>query len=95
MLSHHNVGGGNTILSSCKRDLIQINSELALASALYSASVLDHSTMGCFLELQETRLSPRQTRNPLVDRLSETSPAQSTSLKDVIEFAGRRLNYSP
>ena len=91
MLSHHNVGGGNIILSSRKRDVIQINSELALTSALYFASVLDHATVGCFLELQETRLSPRYTRKPLVDRRSETSPAQSASLKDVSDFEGRRL----
>ena len=66
MLSHHNVGDGKTIQSSQRSELIQSNSEVALAIALYSASVLDRAIVGCFLELQETRLLPRYMRNPLV-----------------------------
>jgi hypothetical protein len=35
-------------------------SETALATALYSASALDQETVGCRLEDQATRLSPRK-----------------------------------
>ena len=91
MLSHHNVGDGKTIRSSWRSELIQSNSEVALAIALYSASVLDRATLGCFLELQETKLLPRYMRNPLVERRSEESPTQSASLNDVSEIGERRL----
>jgi hypothetical protein len=33
-----------------------MNSVVALASALYSASVLDHDTIACFLELHDIKL---------------------------------------
>jgi hypothetical protein len=36
----------------------QINSAVALASALYSDSVLERDTVAYFLALQETRLPP-------------------------------------
>ena len=59
MLSHHNVGDGMTIRISRRSELIQINSEVELAIALYSASVLDLATVGYFLEFQEIKLFPR------------------------------------
>ena len=60
-----------------------MSSEVVLAIALYSASVLDQATVGCFLELQETRLCPRYSKKPLVERRSEESPGQSASLNEV------------
>ncbi|XP_044374722.1 probable cytokinin riboside 5'-monophosphate phosphoribohydrolase LOGL3 [Triticum aestivum] len=46
-----------------------------LANALYSASVLDLETVGCFLELQDIRLGPTNIAKPPVERLSSTQPA--------------------
>ena len=89
--SHHNVGAGRFNQSSLRSELIQINSDVALAIALYSASVLDLANVTCFFELQEMRLLPRYTRNPLVERRSRESPAQSASLKDVREIGDVRL----
>ena len=59
MLSHQRIGAGKEIFSSRRRELIHMSSEEALATALYSASVLDRATIGCFLELQEMRLQPK------------------------------------
>jgi hypothetical protein len=56
-------------------------SAVALAIALYSASVLDLETVGCLRALQEMRLLPIKIANPPVDRLSSTSLAQSASEK--------------
>ena len=75
-----------TIRISRRSELIQINSDVALAIALYSASVLDLATVGCFLEFHEIKLFPRYIRNPLVDRRSELSPAQSASLNEVSDI---------
>ena len=92
MLSHHSVGGGKFNRSSLRSELTQINSDVALAIALYSASVLDLETVTCFFELQEMRFVPRYMRNPLVERRSRESPAQSASLKAVREIGDLRLN---
>jgi hypothetical protein len=43
-------------------------SVVALARALYSASVLDQDTMGCLRALHDTRLEPRKIANPPVER---------------------------
>ena len=51
------------------------------ASARYSASVDDRETVDCFLEDQEIGLEPRKTKMPVVDFLSDGSPAQSASEK--------------
>jgi hypothetical protein len=45
---------------------------VALATDLYSASVLDLQTVACFLALQEIRFGPKKTAKPPVDRLSST-----------------------
>ncbi len=56
----------------------QTTSHAAIVAPLYSASVLDNATIGCFLLLQLTTSFPKENMKPLVDLLSETLPAQST-----------------
>ena len=45
-------------------------SQATTAVPLYSASVLDSATVGCFLLLQEIAPLPREKTNPDVDRRS-------------------------
>jgi hypothetical protein len=59
----------------------QINSAVAFATALYSASVLDLDTVSCFLALHDIRFGPKNMAKPPVDRLSSRHPAQSASEK--------------
>jgi hypothetical protein len=61
----------NFTSSSLRIDSTHINLAGALAKALYSVLVLDLDTIACFLALQETRFSPTNMANPLVDRSSE------------------------
>jgi len=52
MLSHHSFDGEDSFNPrSRRRDWIQSNSVAVLAMDLYSASVDDRETVGCFLEL--------------------------------------------
>ena len=70
MLSHHIFAAlGAFIPISHRRVCNHIISAVASASALYSASVLDLDTAACFLALHDTRLEPRKTANPPVERL--------------------------
>jgi hypothetical protein len=50
----------------------QTTSDAAIATPLYSASVLDSAIVGCFLLLQLTSPLPKENMKPLVDLLSET-----------------------
>jgi hypothetical protein len=50
-----------------------MTSAVALAMALYSASVLERDTIFCFLANQEIRLGPKNTAKPHVDFLSSAS----------------------
>ena len=63
--------------------------------ALYSTSVFDRATVGCFLELHDTRLRPRYMRNPMVERRSDESSTQSASLKEVSRTGDAGLKSSP
>ncbi len=56
----------------------QTTSHAAIASLLYSTSVLDNATVGCFLLLQLIAPLPKENMKPLVDLLFKTLPAQST-----------------
>jgi hypothetical protein len=63
MLSHQSFGGlGRETPSSWRREQSQSNYAAVLATNLYSASVEDLDTVGCFLELQEIKLLPRKTQ---------------------------------
>lgn len=54
-------------------------SQVACATALYSASVDDRATMSCFLDCHEMGLAPRKTQYAPVERRLDWSPAQSAS----------------
>src|SRR4051812_21730733 len=72
-----------------------MNSEVALAKDLYSASVLDLDTVACFLALQDIRLEPKYTAKPPVDFLSSTHPAQSASKKSLMRVDFELLKLRP
>ena len=78
ILSHQRTAAfGCEIPNSVRRLCTQMTSAVALARALYSASVLDLDTVACFLALHEIRLEPRKIAKPHVDFLSSEHPAQS------------------
>jgi hypothetical protein len=80
MLSQYKIGGSGDITSSSRRSVcIQVNSAAVFAMALYSDSVLDRDTVGCFLELQDKMFLPRMTQYPEVERRSSGQLAQSES----------------
>jgi hypothetical protein len=68
-------------LNSCSNFCIHITSAIALARALYSASVLDLESVACFLALQDIRFDPKNTAKPPIDLRSFGQPAQSTAAK--------------
>jgi hypothetical protein len=75
-----------TALGACtpisrNKDGTHIISAVILARVLYSASVLDHETVGCFLVLYKTRLQPKNMGKPPIDLLSSEQLAQSASPK--------------
>lgn len=71
-------------------------SAVALANALYSASVLDLDTIACFfLAFHDTRLGPKNTTKPHMDLLSSGDPAQYTSEKPLTSKEDALLNLRP
>jgi hypothetical protein len=68
---------------------------MAFAMALYSASVLDLDTIGCFRAHHETRLPPINTAKPPVERQSSGSPAQSKSEKELTNIDEDFVIFSP
>jgi hypothetical protein len=55
----------------------------AKQAALYSASVEERATVGCFLLIQEMQPEPSVKQYPVTERLESTSPAQSESQKPI------------
>ncbi len=55
----------------------QTTSHATIATPLYSASVPDNATIGCFLLLQLTTPLPKENMKPPINLLFETLPAQS------------------
>ncbi len=58
----------------------QTTSHAAIVAPLYSTSMFDNATISYFLLLQLTTPFPKENMKPLVDFLSETLVAQSTSM---------------
>jgi hypothetical protein len=58
-----------------------LTSAAVRAKALYSDSAEEWETVDCFLEVQETRLSPKKMAYPDVDQLLFGQPAQLASEK--------------
>ena len=59
--------------------LSQSASHAAVHAALYSASVDERATVGCFLLSQDITPEASMKQYPVVDRLLSLSPAQSES----------------
>jgi hypothetical protein len=82
ILSHHSLAlHGHGMCSSYSIDCIHINSTVASVIALYSASVLEHDVVFCFLAYHDIKLGPKKIAKPLVNFLSSTQPAKSASEK--------------
>jgi hypothetical protein len=71
------------------------NPAVALANTLYSASILDLDTVGCFCALQETRFLPRYMTKPHVVLLSSPLPVQSESKNALTSIDFDFVNVSP
>ena len=65
--------------NSQRRRRSQMISALANNITQYSASAEDFETVVCFLHFHETRDSPTNMHQPVVDRQESGQPAQSTS----------------
>ena len=72
-----------------------MTSVVALATLLYSASVLERDIVACFFEHQEIRLLPRYMQYPVVDFLSFTSEAQSASANSLIDKFLLLVSFNP
>ena len=81
LLNHKTGGRGRDTSSSLSQDCTYVASAAPFARALYSASVLDHETVGCFRALNETKLGPKKTRKLPVERMSLAHPTESASMK--------------
>jgi hypothetical protein len=63
ILSQYSVGiHGKVTPSSLRRAWIQVSCADAFAKALYSDSVLDRATVGCFFELHDSRFLTRKVQ---------------------------------
>jgi hypothetical protein len=78
-----------------RTDCTQIVYATAFAIDLYSASVLDLETIGCFFALHAIRLGPKNIAKLPVDRLSSIELAQSAFEKALISLIFDLLNTIP
>ena len=58
-----------------------MSSEVVAATARYSASAEDVETVFCFFDFQEISASPKNTQNPVMERLVVKQVPQSASEK--------------
>jgi hypothetical protein len=58
-----------------------MSSAVALARALYYASVLEHDTVACLRPLQDIKFGPKKMAKPPVECLSSRQLIQSASEK--------------
>ena len=72
-----------------------MHSAAALATARYSASALDHDTVGCRLDDHDTKESPRNTQKPDIERRVSGHPAQSASEYAVTARFGEARSKRP
>ena len=79
MLSHHKMGVEKRGILRSQNNIRNQNKLVVEVIARYSASVIEHATIGCFLAVQEIREEPKRMPNPVVDQRSSGSPAQSES----------------
>jgi hypothetical protein len=86
---------GEQTPSSFSSICIHITLAVAFAKALYSASVLNLNTVGCFLALHKTRLGPIKIANPHVDLRSFGQPAQLVSAKTLTIVEMNLMNFTP
>jgi hypothetical protein len=63
-----------------------MSSIVAIAKLLYFASVDNIETVTCFFDDQDIKLDPRKMSNLVVDFLSSRHPAQSASVRAMLQF---------
>ena len=79
LLSNSSAGEGCMKFNSMNKFLSQMAWVVAFELAMYSASVVDRATVGCFLEDQAMAPPPIRNTNPDMDFWSISEEAQSAS----------------
>ena len=80
--------GYHTIILVVLVEEYQAHEEETVSNALYSASVDDRDTVGCFLELHEIKFGPKKRAYPPMERRSSALPAQLASVKTLSNVEG-------
>lgn len=96
LLSQNNFTGVNPIIPKSKNNLItHITSQVTAPKALYSASVEDLETVGCFLLFQDITLLPKNKQKPVTDFLVKRHLPQSESTYPLKDKFSDLLNCIP